>query len=59
MQRDIEYLASIEALNNGKTYVSAKGDIEASIQCIRYYAGWCDKIHGSTIPAGKLRDKHL
>ncbi|XP_058792368.1 aldehyde dehydrogenase 1A1 [Phymastichus coffea] len=51
MHRDIEYLASVEALNNGKTYVSAQGDIQASIQCIRYYAGWCDKIQGSTIPA--------
>ncbi|OXU22283.1 hypothetical protein TSAR_006021 [Trichomalopsis sarcophagae] len=51
MERDIDYLASIETLDNGKTFADSKGDISASIECLRYYAGWCDKIHGQTIPA--------
>lgn len=49
--RDLEYIATLEALDNGKTYSNAVFDIEASIDTIRYYAGWCDKIFGDTIPA--------
>ncbi|XP_015110396.1 aldehyde dehydrogenase X, mitochondrial [Diachasma alloeum] len=50
MERDAEYIANLEALDNGKTYLSALGDIQASVGCLRYYAGWCDKILGTTIP---------
>lgn len=49
--RDLEYIATLEVLDNGKTYSNAVFDIEASIDTIRYYAGWCDKIFGDTIPA--------
>lgn len=48
--RDLEYLATLETLDNGKTYSNAVSDVEASIAIIRYYAGWCDKILGDTIP---------
>ncbi|KAJ8674127.1 hypothetical protein QAD02_005389 [Eretmocerus hayati] len=51
MDRDVEYLASIESLDNGKTYTSSTGDVRASAEVLRYYAGWCDKIQGATIPA--------
>ena len=27
-------------------------DLEMSIRCYRYYAGWADKNHGKTIPVG-------
>jgi hypothetical protein len=27
----------------------ARGDVGAVIGCLRYYAGWADKIHGKTI----------
>ncbi|XP_017883709.1 retinal dehydrogenase 1 [Ceratina calcarata] len=49
--RDLEYIATLETLDNGKAYSNAVFDIEASIDTIRYYAGWCDKIFGDTIPA--------
>eukprot|EP00794_Sanderia_malayensis_P020443 gene20443-22459_t len=49
--RDLEYLASLESLDNGKTYKSSVDDIKYSADVIRYYAGWCDKICGKTIPA--------
>ncbi|CAK9797139.1 Aldehyde dehydrogenase X, mitochondrial [Anthophora plagiata] len=49
--RDTEYIATLETFDNGKTYANAVFDIEASIEVIRYYAGWCDKIFGDTIPA--------
>ena len=43
-------LAALEVLDNGKTFSWAKAvDITFSIETIRYYAGWADKIHGQTI----------
>jgi aldehyde dehydrogenase (NAD+) len=45
MERDFEYLAALESLNNGKPFFFAKiVDVTISIKCLRYYAGWCDKI---------------
>ncbi|XP_076239580.1 aldehyde dehydrogenase 1A1 [Calliopsis andreniformis] len=51
IERDIEYLASLESLDNGKAYPVALFDVKASISTLRYYAGWSDKILGDTIPA--------
>ncbi|PKS11270.1 hypothetical protein jhhlp_003032 [Lomentospora prolificans] len=46
-----ELLATIDAWDNGKTYQEAlTGDLTEAISVIRYYAGWCDKIYGQTIP---------
>lgn len=50
--RDLDYIATLETLDNGKTYANAVDDIQASVAFLRYYAGWCDKIQGSTIPTG-------
>ncbi|XP_064458343.1 aldehyde dehydrogenase, mitochondrial-like [Ornithodoros turicata] len=50
IERDKEYLASLEVLNNGKPYAEALFDMDCSIDCIRYFAGWSDKVHGKTIP---------
>ncbi|XP_066582341.1 aldehyde dehydrogenase 1A1 [Prorops nasuta] len=44
-----DYLAALESADNGKTYANAQGDIFASVATFRYYAGWCDKIKGTTI----------
>ncbi len=52
-RRDAEKLANLEVLNSGKTYWDCLSDVESSAKCIEYYAGWCDKIHGKTIPVGK------
>jgi aldehyde dehydrogenase (NAD+) len=49
MERDIDTLAAIESLDNGKAFTMAKVDLANSIGCLRYYAGWADKIHGQTI----------
>ncbi|KAJ8310108.1 hypothetical protein KUTeg_011973 [Tegillarca granosa] len=48
--RDKEHLASLETLDNGKPYEESIADIEASADTFRYYAGWCDKNMGKTIP---------
>ncbi|XP_001639716.2 aldehyde dehydrogenase, mitochondrial isoform X1 [Nematostella vectensis] len=51
IERDKAYLASLETLDNGKPYNdSFNVDLEFTIKCYRYYAGWADKIHGKTIP---------
>ncbi|KAG2077513.1 aldehyde dehydrogenase [Suillus decipiens] len=50
MERDQSILAEVESLNNGKPFKIARDfDIGDSIQCLRYYAGWADKITGQTI----------
>lgn len=51
LERDRQYLASLETLDNGKPYTASfDADLELSIRCYRYYAGWADKNHGKTIP---------
>jgi len=49
MERDIDTIAAVEALDNGKAFTMAKVDTANAIGCLRYYAGWADKIHGQTI----------
>lgn len=50
-ERHRDELAKIESLNNGKPYTHAfQGDLGLSIECLRYYAGWADKLQGHTIP---------
>jgi aldehyde dehydrogenase (NAD+) len=49
MERDMETLAAIEALDNGKTVAMAKIDVAGAAGSLRYYGGWADKIHGQTI----------
>jgi acyl-CoA reductase-like NAD-dependent aldehyde dehydrogenase len=43
-------LAELESLDNGKPITAAQGDIAASVNHLRYYAGWPTKIEGETIP---------
>src|SRR3954463_470805 len=45
-----EELAELESLDNGKPLGAAKGDIAATVNHLRYYAGWPTKIEGETIP---------
>ncbi|OBZ71778.1 Aldehyde dehydrogenase [Grifola frondosa] len=50
MERDAQELAELETLNNGKPIRIARDfDIGDSVACLRYYAGWADKITGQTI----------
>jgi len=53
MERDADILAELEALDNGKAVSIARAaDLNLTIGCIRYYAGWADKVHGKTIDVG-------
>lgn len=42
-------LATIEALDNGRPYSQALGDIEEVFSVLRYYGGWADKLVGTSI----------
>ena len=48
-EENLELLASIESLDNGKALSMAKVDINMCAGCLRYYGGWADKIHGKVI----------
>ncbi|XP_022178622.1 aldehyde dehydrogenase, mitochondrial [Myzus persicae] len=51
IQRDAVYLATLEALDNGKPYsVALSDDIPGTAGVLRYYAGWADKNHGKVTP---------
>jgi acyl-CoA reductase-like NAD-dependent aldehyde dehydrogenase len=43
-------LAELESLDNGKPLAAAKGDVAATVNHLRYFAGWPTKIEGETIP---------
>lgn len=49
MEESLEKLAAVESMDNGKAINGARGDIEGAIGCLRYYAGWADKIEGRVI----------
>ncbi|KAF8766707.1 Retinal dehydrogenase 1 like protein [Argiope bruennichi] len=51
VERDTEYLANLNTLENGKPFKDSVGDVMFACATFRYYAGCADKIHGKTIPA--------
>ncbi|KAI0364897.1 aldehyde dehydrogenase [Pilatotrama ljubarskyi] len=56
MEKHADTLAALEALDNGKSWTWArKTDVDHSIRCIRYYAGWADKIFGQTIETSEAK----
>ncbi len=51
IEDNFDELAALETLDNGKPIRdSLAADLPLTIDCLRYYAGWADKIHGQTIP---------
>ncbi|XP_031206181.1 mitochondrial 10-formyltetrahydrofolate dehydrogenase isoform X3 [Mastomys coucha] len=59
MEESQEELATIEALDSGAVYTLAlKTHIGMSVQTFKYFAGWCDKIQGSTIPINQARPNY-
>ncbi|CAG9767702.1 unnamed protein product [Ceutorhynchus assimilis] len=56
MQQHKEELATIESIDSGAVYTLAlKTHVGMSIETWRYFAGWADKIQGSTIPVSHAR----
>ncbi len=51
LEENKDELAALESLDNGKPIRDARAaDVPLTIDCLRYYAGYADKIHGQTIP---------
>ncbi|XP_034019646.1 mitochondrial 10-formyltetrahydrofolate dehydrogenase [Thalassophryne amazonica] len=56
MEEHQEELATIESIDSGAVYTLAlKTHVGMSVQTFRYFAGWCDKIQGKTIPINQAR----
>jgi len=51
IERDLEELAELESLDNGKPYAVARvADLPLAVDMFRYMAGWATKITGTTLP---------
>jgi len=51
IERDLEELAELESLDNGKPYAVARvADLPLAVDMFRYMAGWATKLTGSTLP---------
>ncbi|PSN73259.1 aldehyde dehydrogenase [Corynespora cassiicola Philippines] len=48
-EKNVDLLAAVESLDNGKAINMAKGDVGAAAGCLRYYGGWADKIEGKVV----------
>jgi aldehyde dehydrogenase (NAD+) len=50
IERDAQDLASLEAVDAGVLYTDSMGmNIPQAVGCLRYYAGWADKIDGKVL----------
>jgi len=51
IMKNRDELAELETTDNGKPISDARNiDIPLVADCIEYYAGWANKVHGETIP---------
>ncbi|MCA9103245.1 MAG: aldehyde dehydrogenase family protein [Planctomycetales bacterium] len=51
LEDEFDELSALETLDNGKPISDARAaDLPLTIDCLRYYAGFADKLHGQTIP---------
>ncbi len=51
IEQHLEELAVLETLDNGKPITDSRtADLPLVVDCLRYYAGWADKLEGKTIP---------
>ncbi|GFO42018.1 aldehyde dehydrogenase, mitochondrial, partial [Plakobranchus ocellatus] len=51
IERDRDYLASLETLDNGKPFlISHAVDVALTVKCLRYHAGWATKNLGHVVP---------
>jgi phenylacetaldehyde dehydrogenase len=51
IERDLEELAELESIDNGKPYAVARvADLPLAVDMFRYMGGWATKITGMTLP---------
>lgn len=49
VEKNLDLLAAVESLDNGKAIGMAKVDVSMVAGCLRYYGGWADKIEGKVM----------
>ena len=50
LEARLEEFSRLESAQNGKTLFEAKIELTMTVNTLRYYAGWADKIVGDTLP---------
>jgi aldehyde dehydrogenase (NAD+) len=50
LEARLEEFARLETAHNGKTLFESKIEITMTVNTLRYYGGWADKITGDTLP---------
>lgn len=51
VERDSAFLATVESMDSGKPFLPTLFvDLQGTIKTLRYFAGYADKIHGTSIP---------
>ena len=45
-------LAELESLDQGKPVTQAESDFDGAARYFEYYAGWADKLEGTSVPVG-------
>ena len=52
----IDEVARLETLHNGKPIIESRHvEMPMAVECLQYYAGWADKVHGETMPVKAQR----
>ena len=60
LEANADELAMLEVIDGGKPLMLAKPvDVMATVGAFRYYAGWADKIHGTTHNTNMPGDNHV
>ncbi len=50
LEARLDEFARLETAHNGKTLFESKIELTLTVNTLRYYAGWADKITGDTLP---------
>ncbi|MGH7567592.1 MAG: aldehyde dehydrogenase family protein [Gemmatimonadales bacterium] len=50
LEARLDEFARLETAHNGKTLFESKIELTLTVNTLRYYAGWADKIVGDTLP---------
>jgi acyl-CoA reductase-like NAD-dependent aldehyde dehydrogenase len=50
LEARLDEFSRLESVQNGKTLFEAKIELTMTVNTLRYYAGWADKIVGDTLP---------
>ena len=59
LEKESQYISAVETLEVGKLYKDGVfGDMPAVLATFRYYAGYADKLHGSTVQLPDYAGRH-